>query len=50
MGGGKARQRKELGSGMNKGSAGHKKPPPGHTTPEGVSAHAPSGNNPTRRA
>jgi hypothetical protein len=33
-----------------KGSAGHKKPPAGHTSPEGVSAHAPPGHPPTRRA
>jgi hypothetical protein len=33
-----------------KGSAGHKKPPAGHTPPEGASAHAPSGHLPTRRA
>jgi hypothetical protein len=33
-----------------KGSAAQKKPPPGHTPPEGASAHAPPGNHPTRRA
>jgi hypothetical protein len=32
------------------GSAGHKKPPTGRASPEGVSAHAPPGHLPTRRA
>ncbi len=30
--------------------ARHKKPPSGHKHPEGVSVHAPPGNQPTRRA
>jgi hypothetical protein len=35
---------------MAPGSAGHKKPPAGHPSPEGVSAPAPPGYLPTRRA
>src|SRR6266403_836229 len=39
-----------VGRHIAKGSIRQKKPPAGHTPPEGASAHAPPGNHPTRRA